>query len=121
MNSARDEGTEFQPKFDRSGLLAAIAVHAESGEVLMLAFMDREALAMTRKTGEAHFHSRSKGRLWKKGEESGNVLRLERILVDCDQDALILEVRPEGPACHTGRRSCFYRELDGDQLRFVER
>jgi phosphoribosyl-AMP cyclohydrolase len=89
---------------------------AASGEVLMVAFMDRGALEATRETGLAHFHSRSRGRLWKKGETSGHVLRVERILVDCDQDAIVLEVTPAGPACHTGARSCFYRSLDGDGL-----
>ena len=82
----------------------------------MVAFMDREALAATRETGLAHFHSRSRGRLWKKGETSGHVLRVERILVDCDQDALVLKVTPAGPACHTGAPSCFYRSLDGESL-----
>ena len=85
----------------------------------MLAHMDTEALAKTRETGLAHFHSRSRGRLWMKGETSGNVLRVDRILVDCDQDALILVCRPEGPACHTGAPSCFYRELEGDALQPV--
>ena len=82
----------------------------------MVAFMDREALEATRATGLAHFHSRSRGRLWMKGESSGHVLQVEAILVDCDQDALLLKVRPAGPACHTGERSCFYRELDGESL-----
>ncbi len=82
----------------------------------MVAFMDAEALAATRATGEAHFHSRSRGRLWKKGETSGHVLRVEAMLVDCDQDAIVLKVRPAGPACHTGARSCFYRRIDGDGL-----
>jgi Phosphoribosyl-AMP cyclohydrolase len=104
------------PRFDSAGLVVAIAQDSASGEVLMVAFMDREALDATRETGLAHFHSRSRGRLWKKGETSGHVLRVESILVDCDQDALVLKVRPEGPACHTGARSCFYRELDGDKL-----
>ena len=90
--------------------------HAGSGEVLMVAFMDREALEATQQTGFAHFHSRSRGRLWKKGETSGHVLRVEAILVDCDQAALVLKVRPAGPACHTGERSCFYRALDGEGL-----
>jgi len=83
-----------------------------TGEVLMFAFMDAEALAATRATGKAHFHSRSRGRLWMKGESSGHVLNVESILVDCDQDALVLKVRPQGPACHTNARSCFYRQLD---------
>ena len=77
----------------------------------MVAHMDAEALAQTRETGLAHFHSRSRGRLWLKGETSGNTLRVVRILVDCDQDALVIEAQPAGPACHTGARSCFYREL----------
>jgi len=85
----------------------------------MVAFMDSEALAATRETGFAHFHSRSRGRLWKKGESSGNVLEVARILVDCDQDAIILECQPAGPACHTGAPSCFFRELEGDVLRPV--
>lgn len=112
----REAGSEFMPKFDASGLLTAVVQDARSDEILMLAFMDAEALAATRETGVAHFHSRSRGRLWKKGESSGNVLEVEEILVDCDQDALVLKVRPAGPACHTGARSCFYRKLDGDRL-----
>ena len=104
------------PKFDAAGLLTAVAQHADSGEVLMVAFMDREALDATRESGLAHFHSRSRGRLWKKGESSGHVLAVEAMLVDCDQDALVLKVRPAGPACHTGARSCFYRALEGEGL-----
>lgn len=108
------------PKFDSTGLLAAVAQDSASGEVLMVAFMDREALDATLETGLAHFHSRSKGRLWKKGETSGHILQVEEIRVDCDQDALVLKVRPAGPACHTGARSCFYRALDGDRLTRIE-
>jgi len=104
------------PRFDSAGLIAAIAQDAASGEVLMVAFMDREALDATRRTGRAHFHSRSRGRLWMKGESSGHVLDVEAILVDCDQDAVVLKVRPAGPACHTGERSCFYRALEGEGL-----
>jgi phosphoribosyl-AMP cyclohydrolase len=104
------------PKFDAAGLLTAIVQDSATGEVLMLAFMDEEALAATRKTGIAHFHSRSRGKLWMKGETSGNVLNVIEILVDCDQDALVLKARPAGPACHTGARSCFYRKLSGDKL-----
>ena len=106
----------FRPKFDSSGLLSAVVVDADSREVLMVAFMDREALAMTRETGLAHFHSRSRERLWLKGETSGNVFRVEQIRVDCDQDALVMIVRPAGPACHTGARSCFFRRLIDDVL-----
>jgi phosphoribosyl-AMP cyclohydrolase len=109
-------GAPFEPKFDGAGLLSAIVQHAETGEVLMFAFMDAEALAATRETGFAHFHSRSRGRLWKKGESSGHVLSVTDILVDCDQDALVLKVVPAGPACHTGARTCFYRRLNGELL-----
>jgi phosphoribosyl-AMP cyclohydrolase len=112
----REQGSFFQPRFDANGLLTAVAVDAESREILMLAHMDAEALAKTRETGLAHFHSRSRARLWMKGESSGHVLKVEQIRVDCDQDALVLIVRPAGPACHTGASSCFYRALDGDSL-----
>ena len=116
----RERGSAFFPRFDSQGLLTAIAVDSASREVLMVAFMDEEALAKTRETGLAHFHSRSRGRLWLKGETSGHFLRVEEIRVDCDQDALVLLVRPDGPACHTGERSCFYRRLDGDGLTRLE-
>lgn len=112
----RELGDQFLPKFDKQGLLSAVAQHAETGEILMLAFMDAEAIEKTRETGLAHFHSRSRGRLWMKGETSGDVLKVREILVDCDQDALILKVTPAGAACHTGARSCFYRRIDGDAL-----
>lgn len=112
----RETGRRFMPRFDGQGLLSAVAVDSRSGEVLMVAFMDAEALAKTRETGLAHFHSRSRGRLWLKGETSGHFLRVEEIRVDCDQDCLVLRVRPDGPACHTGAPSCFYRLLDGDEL-----
>ncbi|MCT2400766.1 phosphoribosyl-AMP cyclohydrolase [Novosphingobium mangrovi (ex Huang et al. 2023)] len=112
----RELGTTFMPRFDAQGLLIAIAVDSVTKDILMVAFMDAEALQKTRETGLAHFHSRSRGKLWLKGETSGHFLRVEQILVDCDQDALQLMVRPEGPACHTGARSCFYRSLDGDSL-----
>lgn len=114
--ASREQGAEFMPRFDSAGLVTAVAQDAFSGEVLMVAFMDREALDATRASGLAHFHSRSRGRLWKKGESSGHVLRVESILVDCDQDALVLKVSPAGPTCHTGARSCFYRALDGEGL-----
>jgi phosphoribosyl-AMP cyclohydrolase len=115
----REQGGEFLPKFDANGLLTAVAVDSHSGRVLMVAFMDAEALAATRATGKAHFHSRSRGRLWMKGESSGHVLTVEQILVDCDQDALVLQCRPAGPACHTGAPTCFYRLLDNDRLERV--
>ena len=116
----RESGARFMPKFDDKGLLTAVVVDAGSSDVLMVAFMDREALDATIATGEAHFHSRSRGRLWKKGESSGNVLKVEEVAVDCDQDALILRCRPVGPTCHTGARSCFYRVLEDGSLRPVK-
>lgn len=112
----REQGAVFLPKFDDKGLLTAVAVDSVSKDVLMVAFMDAEALAKTRETGFAHFHSRSRGRLWMKGETSGHVLRVQEILVDCDQDCLVLKVVPQGPACHTGAAACFYRRLDGEIL-----
>ena len=111
-----EQGMTFAPKFDSNGLLSAVAVDSSNRDILMLAFMNREALAKTLETGHAHFHSRSRGRLWMKGESSGNVLKVEEILVDCDQDALVLMVRPAGPACHTGKASCFYRRLNDGAL-----
>nr|WP_277600629.1 phosphoribosyl-AMP cyclohydrolase [Altericroceibacterium xinjiangense] len=114
--SDREQGTRFLPKFDSAGLITAVVQHARSGEILMVAFMDAEALDKTRETGFAHFHSRSRGRLWKKGESSGHVLEVLQVLVDCDQDALVLKALPHGPTCHTGADSCFYRALDGERL-----
>jgi phosphoribosyl-ATP pyrophosphohydrolase/phosphoribosyl-AMP cyclohydrolase len=95
------------PRYDANGLVPAIVQDNADGRVLMLAFMDEEALNATLETGEVHFHSRSRGKLWKKGETSGNVLRLVSIAEDCDQDALLLTVDPTGPTCHRGTRSCF--------------
>lgn len=111
-----EQGTAFLPKFDSAGLLTAVVTDGASRDVLMVAFMDREALDKTIETGIAHFHSRSRGRLWMKGESSGHVLNVEEIRVDCDQDALVLIVRPAGPTCHTGARSCFYRRLENGAL-----
>ena len=120
MDRGEGEGAgPFAPRFDAAGLMTAVVVDAASGDVLMVAHMDAEALARTRETGLAHFHSRSRGRLWMKGETSGNTLRVVEIRVDCDQDALVLRCVPAGPACHTGARSCFYRVLDGDSLRLL--
>ena len=110
----------FAPKFDLQGLIAAVVVDADDNRVLMLAFMDAEALTATRVTGLAHFHSRSRKQLWKKGETSGNTLEVEDILVDCDQDSIVLRCRPKGPACHTGEASCFFRRLEGDTLRRLD-
>ncbi|RKF23505.1 phosphoribosyl-AMP cyclohydrolase [Altericroceibacterium spongiae] len=122
QNSAaeREQGSAFMPKFDAAGLLSAVVQHAQTKQILMVAFMDREALDKTRETGVAHFHSRSRGRLWKKGESSGHVLEVEDILVDCDQDAIVLKALPKGPTCHTGAVSCFYRSLDKNGLHPAE-
>ena len=110
----RETGTRFMPKFGADGLLTGVVIDAASREVLMVAHLDAEALAATQETGLAHFHSRSRGKLWCKGETSGNVLRVQEIRVDCDQDALVIVAEAAGPACHTGARSCFYRKLDAD-------
>lgn len=98
-------------RFDDRGLIAAVVQDAATGEVLMVAWMNDEALHLTQTTGEPHFWSRSRGELWHKGATSGNVQRVREIRYDCDGDALLLLVEPAGPACHTGARSCFYRTL----------
>lgn len=114
-----DCGDVFQPKFDDKGLLTAVVVDSGSNAVLMVGFMDAEAVEATRQSGFAHFHSRSRDKLWMKGETSGNTLAVVEILVDCDQDALILRCRPAGPTCHTGATSCFYRRLEQGALERV--
>jgi phosphoribosyl-ATP pyrophosphohydrolase/phosphoribosyl-AMP cyclohydrolase len=100
-------------RFDERGLAPCVAQDAESGEVLTLAYVNEESLRLSVETGEMHFFSRSRGRIWRKGEESGNVLKLRQLRYDCDGDALLALVEPSGPACHTGERSCFYREVGG--------
>ncbi|KCZ61984.1 hypothetical protein L53_13925 [Hyphomonas sp. L-53-1-40] len=112
--SAQDETLELRPKFNADGLVAAIAQDAESGEVLMLAWMNADALAATVETGRATYWSRSRGALWVKGETSGHVQEVIEIRIDCDQDAVLLKVNQTGGACHTGRPSCFYRILSQD-------
>ena len=116
MPDPRETGLVLDPKYDANGLVTAVCTDAGTGELLMVAHMDADALRATRETGEATFWSRSRGRLWRKGEESGNTLRVREMRVDCDQDAIWLLVEPAGPACHTGARSCFYRRIDGDGL-----
>jgi phosphoribosyl-AMP cyclohydrolase len=107
-----EEGLAFLPKFDADGLITAVATDAKSGDVLMVAHMNAEALAKTIASGEAWYYSRSRKALWKKGETSGHIQRVVELRVDCDQDALWLKVEQEGSgACHTGRRSCFYRAV----------
>jgi phosphoribosyl-AMP cyclohydrolase len=107
-----EEGRAFAPKFDSDGLVTAVVTDASSGDVLMVAHMNAEALAKTIESGEAWYFSRSRKRLWKKGETSGHVQRVVELRTDCDQDALWLKVEQAGEgACHTGRRSCFYRAV----------
>lgn len=107
-----EEGGALAPKFDADGLVTCVATDAASGDVLMVAHMNAEALARTIESGEAWYFSRSRRRLWRKGESSGHVQRVIEMRVDCDQDAIWIKVRQEGPgACHTGRRACFYRAV----------
>jgi phosphoribosyl-AMP cyclohydrolase len=118
MAAGLEETLEFQPRFDANGLIPAIVTDAGNGTVLMFAFMNAEALRLSQETGFAHFWSRSRKALWKKGETSGETLRVVEMLTDCDQDVLQLKVAPQGRGitCHTGRRSCFYRRVDGGRL-----
>ncbi len=99
-------------KFDDRGLLTAVVQDAASGEMLMVAWMNAEALRLTRESGEAWFFSRSRNELWHKGATSGNVMRVRELWADCDADTVLLKVDPAGPACHTGARSCFYRKVE---------
>jgi phosphoribosyl-AMP cyclohydrolase len=99
-------------------LIPVVTIDARTLEVLMVAYASREALELTRETGYAHYYSRSRKRIWKKGEESGHLQKVVRILVDCDEDTLIYEVEQTGVACHTGHRSCFYRTLEGKEISF---
>lgn len=114
MDEQRDTTDRFLPRFDAAGLVTAIVVDADTQALLMVAHMNEAAIEATRATGQAHFWSRSRSTLWRKGETSGNGLTLIEMRVDCDQDALLLRVKPAGPACHTGRRSCFYRRVEAD-------
>jgi len=99
--------------YDSRGLIPAIIQHASTGEVLMVGYMNEEALRLTRESGQVWFWSRSRRELWHKGATSGNYLNVKRILVDCDEDALLVLAEPAGPTCHTGRNSCFFRNIDG--------
>lgn len=116
---ALEEGADFAPRFDVNGLIVCVTVEAATREVLMVAYMNKLALDKTIETGVAHYWSRSRQLLWRKGDTSGQVQKVVSLGVDCDQDALLLAVEPggDGKACHTGRKSCFYRELarDGTQ------
>ncbi len=122
MAQGLEETTAFAPQFDSQGLIPAIVTDARDGTVLMFAFMNAQSLKLTQETGYAHFWSRSRQALWKKGETSGELLKVTDILTDCDQDVLQVKAEPQGQgvSCHTGRRSCFYRRLDGETLHFID-
>ncbi|WP_299266552.1 phosphoribosyl-AMP cyclohydrolase [Halorientalis sp.] len=110
------DNADVELAFDEQDLLPAVAQDAVSGEVLMLAFVTREAVARTRETGRAHYYSRSRDELWEKGASSGHTQAVDEIRVDCDGDALLYRVEQEGGACHTGYRSCFHRTVDGETV-----
>ena len=120
----REEGLAFQPKFDASGLVTCVATDAATGDVLMVAHMNEEALRRTVASGEAWYYSRSRNALWRKGETSGQTQRVVEMRMDCDQDAVWIRVEQKGAACHTGRLSCFYRKIEDDngetRLSFVD-
>lgn len=120
MDDSRETGLTLDPKFDASGLVTAVVTDRTSGDVLMVAHMNREALDLTIETKIAHFWSRSRQTLWKKGETSGNIQRVADIRIDCDQDSVWLIVDAEGPACHTGEASCFYRRVSDDGLLAID-
>lgn len=116
MTDSRETGSRLDPKYDANGLITAVVTHAITSDVLMVAHMNADALAATIEGGEAVFWSRSRARLWKKGETSGHVLRVTEMRIDCDQDALWIKAEPAGPACHTGKASCFYRRVEQRSL-----
>ncbi len=119
---ALEEGADFVPRFDANGLIVCVTMEARTREVLMVAYMNQLALDKTIETGVAHYWSRSRQSLWRKGDTSGQVQTVISLSVDCDQDAILLEVEAggDGKACHTGRKSCFYRKLErGPQRRLV--
>lgn len=120
MTDARDTGLTLNPKYDDNGLITAVVTDAADGDLLMVAHMNAQALALTIETGLAHFWSRSRQSLWKKGETSGHMLEVRDIRIDCDQDAVWVKAVPAGPTCHTGARSCFFRRVGPDGLTPVD-
>ena len=117
-----EESKDFSPRFDASGLITAVAQDAKSGQILMVAYMNAEALKQTIETGLATYYSRSRKKLWRKGEQSGHIQKVEQIFVDCDQDCIILKVSVDSGQCHVGYQSCFYRVVRSDnpgQLEFI--
>jgi phosphoribosyl-AMP cyclohydrolase len=122
VDKAIEQGTNLTPKFDSNGLIPVIAQDSKTGLVLMFAFMNREALDQTIKTGKATYYSRSRKKLWTKGEQSGHTQKVDQILIDCDQDCVLLKVTVDSGQCHVGYQSCFYRALkkgSADQLDFI--
>ncbi len=113
-DKAIEQGLEFRPQFDSNGLITVVAQDVRTGEILMVAYMNREALDLTLRSGFATYFSRSRQKLWRKGEQSGHLQRVERVLVDCDQDCLVLEVSVDAGQCHVGYQSCFYRAVKAD-------
>jgi phosphoribosyl-AMP cyclohydrolase len=120
-NETVENTSLLRPRFDDAGLIPVIAQHHATGEVLMLAYMNEEALKLTIETRRAHYWSRSRQSLWRKGDTSGEAQRVVELHIDCDQDAILMKIEPlgTGTACHTGRRSCFYRAVEGDRLRLL--
>jgi phosphoribosyl-AMP cyclohydrolase len=116
MKTEHEAGTALMPKYDANGLVTVVVTAADNGDVLMVAHMNADALAATMESGEATFWSRSRARLWKKGESSGHVMSVVEMRIDCDQDAIWIKADPAGPACHTGEASCFYRRIEGSAL-----
>ncbi len=116
MNIERETGMVLDPKYDSNGLLTAVVTDAADGVVLMVGHMNAQALTKSRESGTVHFFSRSRQRLWQKGESSGHFLHIVEMRIDCDQDAVWIIARPDGPTCHTGVRSCFYRRIGSDGL-----
>jgi phosphoribosyl-AMP cyclohydrolase len=110
-NNAIEQTTQFTPKFDSNGLIPVVAQDSKTGQVLMFAFMNRDALEQTIKTGRATYYSRSRRKLWTKGEQSGHTQKVDQILIDCDQDCILLKVTVDSGQCHAGYQSCFYRSL----------
>ncbi len=119
---AIEETLKFTPRFDKNGLIPAIAQDVKSGQILMVAHMNKKALDLTIKTGFATYYSRSRGKLWKKGEQSGHFQKVKQILIDCDQDCILMKVSVDAGQCHTGRNSCFYRAIQkgkGRKLKLI--
>ena len=118
-----EESLDFTPKFDKKGLIPCVATCDKTGDVLMFAFMNEEALDKTIETGEAHYWSRSRKSLWHKGATSGHIQKITEIRTDCDQDCIWIKVKTDKGACHTGRKSCFYRKIHGDfkvKMEFID-